>query len=164
VVSALGCGVGETFTIERLRYHKIIFLMDADSDGHHIATLLLTFFYRHLRPLIEGGFVYLAQPPLFRIDHGKETHWALDEVDRERIIKSLPRNARPEMMRFKGLGEMQPEELKRTTLDPATRRLLRVTVADAAETDKVLTELMGKDVEARFKFIMERAAQADLDL
>lgn len=164
VVSALGCGVGEAFSIDRLRYNKIIFLMDADSDGHHIATLLLTFFYRHLRPLIERGNVYLAQPPLFRIDHGKETHWALDEADRERILATLPKNARPDIMRFKGLGEMQPEELKRTTLDPATRRLLRVSVRDVAEADRVLTELMGKDVEARFNFIMEHAAQADLDL
>jgi DNA gyrase/topoisomerase IV subunit B len=164
VVSALGCGVGEDFKIERLRYHKIILLMDADSDGHHIATLLLTFFYRHLQPLIGGGFVYLAQPPLFRIDHGKQTFWALDEPDRERIIAGLPANARPDIMRFKGLGEMQPEELKRTTLDPATRRLLRVRIEDRAETDRILGELMGKDVEARFKFIMDRAAEADLDL
>jgi DNA gyrase subunit B/topoisomerase-4 subunit B len=164
LVSALGCGVGADFKIERLRYHKIILLMDADSDGHHIATLLMTFFYRHLTELIRQGYVYLAQPPLFRVDHGKETHWALDEADRDRIVASLPKNARPEIMRFKGLGEMQPEELARTTLDPATRRLLRVTVENAEETDKILTELMGKDVEARFKFIMERAAQADLDL
>ncbi len=164
VVSALGCGVGADFKIEKLRYHKIVFLMDADSDGHHIATLLLTFFYRHLPALISGGFVYLAQPPLFRIDHGKETHWALDEVDRDRIVAKLPKNARPEIMRFKGLGEMQPDELRRTTLDVSSRRLLRVTVTDPAETDRVLTELMGKDVEARFKFIMDRAAQADLDL
>jgi DNA topoisomerase IV B subunit len=164
VVSALGCGVGADFKIERLRYHKIILLMDADSDGHHIATLLLTFFYRHLQPLIAGGFVYLAQPPLYRVDHGKETHWALDDADRERIVAGLPKNARPEIMRFKGLGEMQPEQLKKTTLDPATRRLLRIKVEDVAETDRVLGELMGKDVEARFKFIMERAALADLDL
>jgi DNA topoisomerase IV B subunit len=164
LVSALGCGVGADFKIERLRYHKIILLMDADSDGHHIATLLLTFFYRHLNQLIAQGYVYLAQPPLFRIDHGKETHWALDEADRERIVGGLPKNARPEIMRFKGLGEMQPEELARTTLDPASRRLLRVTIENAEETDKILTELMGKDVEARFKFITERAAQADLDL
>ena len=164
VVSALGCGVGADFKIERLRYHKIILLMDADSDGHHIATLLLTFFYRHLQPLIAGGFVYLAQPPLFRIDYGKETFWALDEEDRTRIVGGFPKNAHPDIMRFKGLGEMQPEELRRTTLDTATRRLLRVTVVDLVETDRVLAELMGKDVEARFKFIMERAAQADLDL
>ncbi len=164
VVSALGCGVGESLQTDRLRYHKVILLMDADSDGHHIATLLLTFFYRHLRPLIEGGYVYLAQPPLFRIDHGKETHWALDEAERDRIVATFPKNARPEIMRFKGLGEMQPEQLRRTTLDPAARRLLRVTITDGADTDRILTELMGKDVEARFKFIMERAEQADLDL
>jgi DNA gyrase subunit B len=164
VVSALGCGVAESFNLEKLRYHKVILLMDADSDGHHIATLVLTFLYRHLRPLIEGGFVYLAQPPLFRVDHGKETYWALDEADRDRLVAKLPKNARPEIMRFKGLGEMQFEELRRTTLDPATRRLLRVTVDNVEETDKILADLMGKDVEARFKFIMERSAQADLDV
>jgi DNA gyrase subunit B/topoisomerase-4 subunit B len=164
VVSALGCGLGADFKIERLRYHKVILLMDADSDGHHIATLLLTFFYRHLTPLVQQGYVYLAQPPLFRIDHGKETFWALDEPDRDRIVAGLPKNAHPDIMRFKGLGEMQPDQLQKTTLDPSSRRLLRVTVEDAAETDRVLGELMGKDVEARFKFIMERASQADLDL
>jgi DNA topoisomerase IV B subunit len=164
VVSALGCGVGADFKIERLRYHKIVLLMDADSDGHHIATLLLTFFYRHLTELIKQGYVYIAQPPLFRVDHGKETHWALDEADRDRIIATLPKNARPEIMRFKGLGEMQPDELSRTTLNPATRRLLRVSVVDGDRTDEILTELMGKDVEARYKFIMERAAQAELDI
>jgi DNA gyrase subunit B/topoisomerase-4 subunit B len=164
LVSALGCGIGADIKIERLRYHKIILLMDADSDGHHISTLLLTFFYRHLQPLIEGGYIYLAQPPLYRIDHGKETFWALDDDDRERILAGLPKNAKPEIMRFKGLGEMMSDDLKRTTLDPDTRRLLRVTAADAIETDKVLGELMGKDVEARYKFITERAAQADLDL
>jgi DNA gyrase subunit B len=164
LVSALGCGIGADIKIERLRYHKVILLMDADSDGHHISTLLLTFFYRHLQPLIDGGFIYLAQPPLYRVDHGKETFWALDDDDRERILAALPKNAKPEIMRFKGLGEMMSDDLKRTTLDPDTRRLLRVTAADAAETDKVLGELMGKDVEARYKFITERAAQADLDL
>jgi DNA gyrase subunit B len=164
LVSALGCGVGADFKVERLRYHKVILLMDADSDGHHISTLLMTFFYRHLTQLIKEGYVYLAQPPLFRVDHGKETHWALDEADRDRIVAALPKNARPEITRFKGLGEMPAGDLARTTLDPATRRLLRVTVENAEETDKVLTELMGKDVEARFKFIMERATQADLDL
>jgi DNA gyrase subunit B len=164
LVSALGCGIGADIKIERLRYHKVILLMDADSDGHHISTLLLTFFYRHLQPLIDGGYIYIAQPPLYRVDHGKETFWALDDEDRERILAGLPKNAKPEIMRFKGLGEMMSDDLKRTTLDPETRRLLRVTAADAGETDKVLSELMGKDVEARYKFITERAAQADLDL
>ena len=104
VVSALGCGVGPDLKVEKLRYHKIIFLMDADSDGHHIATLLLTFFYRHLQPLIANGFVYLAQPPLFRIDYGKETYWALDEQDRERIVAKLPKNAKPGDHALQGPG------------------------------------------------------------
>ena len=106
IVSALGCGIGADFDDRKLRYHKIFLLMDADSDGHHIATLLLTFFYRHLQPLIDGGYVYLAQPPLYRIDIGKETYWALDDADRERILAALPKNAKPEITRFKGLGEM----------------------------------------------------------
>ena len=164
IVSALGCGVGADFDVEQLRYGKIFLLMDADSDGHHIATLLLTFFYRHLQPLIGDGYVYLAQPPLYRIDVGKETYWALDEAERDRIVAALPKNAKPDITRFKGLGEMQPEELKQTTLDPASRRLLRVTIEDDVETDRILTELMGKDVEARFKFIMERAVEAEVDL
>ena len=163
VVSALGCGVGEDFHIERLRYHKIILLMDADSDGHHISTLLLTFFYRHLQPLIGGGFVYLAQPPLYRIDHGKETFWALDDPDRERIVGGLPKNARPEISRFKGLGEMTAEELKSTTLDPRRRRPLRVMISQELETDRILNELMGKDPAPRFKFIMEHAPRAEAD-
>src|SRR5262249_30515099 len=141
VVSALGCGVGADFKLERLRYHKIILLMDADSDGHHIATLLLTFFYRHLQPLITDGFVYIAQPPLFRADDGKETHWPTDEAARDPILATPPKTARPEISRFKGLGEMQPDQLKLTTLDPATRRLLRVKIEDAAETDRILGEL-----------------------
>jgi DNA gyrase/topoisomerase IV subunit B len=95
VVSALGCGIGADIKIERLRYHKIILLMDADSDGHHISTLLLTFFYRHLQPLIGGGFIYLAQPPLYRIDHGKETFWALDDADRDRIVGRCRRTPAP---------------------------------------------------------------------
>ena len=111
--------------LTKLRYGRVFLLMDADSDGHHIATLLLTFFYRHLRPLIENGDVYIAQPPLYRIDIGKETYWALDEADRDRIIKEKAKgNAKPNIMRFKGLGEMTADELKATTLDPqaAARR------------------------------------------
>ncbi len=119
--------------------------MDADSDGHHIATLLLTFFYRHLPGLIRGGHVYLAQPPLYRIDAGKETYWALDEAERDRIIASLPKGAKPEISRFKGLGEMPAEDLKATTLDIRRRRPLRVVIGDALETDRVMNELMGKD-------------------
>src|SRR5205823_4048014 len=118
IVSALGCGIGKDFDAGKLRYGKVFLLMDADSDGHHIATLLLTFFYRLLPGLVKGGHVYLAQPPLYRIDAAKDTHWALDDAERDRILAKLPKNVKPEISRFKGLGEMTAEELKATTLDP----------------------------------------------
>jgi DNA gyrase subunit B len=161
IVSALGCGVGADFDIEKLRYGKIFLLMDADADGHHISTLLLTFFWRHLPKLVERGHVYLAQPPLYRIDAAKETHWALDEKERDAILAKLPKNVKPEIMRFKGLGEMMPEQLKATTLDPQRRRALKVTVPSVLEAEKALGELMGKDASLRYKFIMERARDAD---
>jgi DNA gyrase subunit B/topoisomerase-4 subunit B len=162
LVTALGCGAGKNFDRARLRYGKIIILADADSDGHHIATLLLTFIYRHLPQLMQMGKVYLAQPPLFRIDIGKETHWALDEADRARILKQHGKGrATPDITRFKGLGEMMPKVLWETTLNPRTRRLLRVEIADALVTDRVMNELMGKDASARFRFIMDRAEEAE---
>lgn len=162
IVSALGCGIGKDFDASKLRYGRVFLLMDADSDGHHIATLLLTFFYRHLRPLIENGHVYIAQPPLYRVDIGKETYWAIDEVDRDRIIREKARgNAKPNIMRFKGLGEMTADELKTTTLDPVRRQSLKVTIDNPLLTDQVINDLMGKDVSARFKLIMERAAEVE---
>jgi len=161
IVSALGCGVGADFDIGKLRYGKVFLLMDADADGHHISTLLLTFFWRHLPKLIEKGHVYLAQPPLYRIDAAKETHWALDEKERDEILAKLPKNVKPEIMRFKGLGEMMPEQLKATTLDPERRRALKVTVPSVLEAEKALGELMGKDASLRYRFIMERAREAD---
>jgi DNA gyrase subunit B/topoisomerase-4 subunit B len=166
IVSALGCGIGSDFDMSKLRYGRVFLLMDADSDGHHIATLLLTFFYRHLRPLIEGGAVHIAQPPLYRVDIGKETYWALDEADRDRIIKEKAKgNAKPNIMRFKGLGEMTADELKQTTLDPKNRLSLQVTIDNPLETDRVINDLLGKDVSARFKFIMERAGEVqELDV
>jgi DNA topoisomerase IV B subunit len=168
IVSALGCGIGTDFDASKLRYGRVFLLMDADSDGHHIATLLLTFFYRHLRELIRAGAVHIAQPPLYRIDVGKETYWALDEADRDRILKERVKgNAKPQIMRFKGLGEMTADELKSTTLDPKKRISLRVTVTPEAEleTDRVINDLLGKDVSARFKFIMERAGEVrELDV
>jgi DNA gyrase subunit B/topoisomerase-4 subunit B len=166
LVTALGCGMGKGFELSRLRYGRVIILADADSDGHHIATLLLTFLYRHLPQLISGGKVFLAQPPLYRIDIGKDTYWALDDAHRDRLLKQHG-NGRgsPEITRFKGLGEMMPKVLWETTLSPKTRRLLRVEIADQLVTDRVINELMGKDASARFRFIMERAEEAqELDL
>jgi DNA gyrase subunit B/topoisomerase-4 subunit B len=161
LVTALGCGLGKNFDRGRLRYGRVIILADADSDGNHIATLLLTFIYRHMPDLIRHGHVYLAQPPLYRIDIGKETFWALDDAQKEQVLKANGRGANgratPEITRFKGLGEMMPKVLWETTLNPKTRRLLRVQVADHLLTDKVINELMGKDASARFRFIMERA-------
>ena len=178
LVTALGCGLGKNFDIARLRYGKVIILADADSDGNHIATLLLTFIYRHLPQLIAAGKVYLAQPPLYRIDIAKETYWAFDDAHRDRVLKqhakagggstgsprpegSEGRRGTPEITRFKGLGEMMPKVLWETTLSPKTRRLLRVEVADQLVTDRVINELMGRDASARFRFIMERAEEAE---
>jgi DNA gyrase subunit B/topoisomerase-4 subunit B len=166
LVTALGCGLGKGFELGKLRYGKVIILADADSDGHHIATLLLTFIYRHLPQLIAAGKVFLAQPPLYRIDIGKETYWALDDAHRDRLLKQHG-NGRgtPEITRFKGLGEMMPKVLWETTLNPRTRRLLRVEIVDQIVTDRIINELMGKDASARFRFIMERAEEAqELDV
>ena len=162
LVTALGCSLGSNFELTKLRYGRVIILSDADSDGHHIATLLLTFIYRHMPGLIASGRVYLAQPPLYRIDIGKETYWALDDAHHDRILK-LHGNGRahPEITRFKGLGEMMPKVLWETTMNPRTRRLLRVEVHDQILTDRVINELMGKDPSARFRFIMERAEEAE---
>jgi DNA gyrase/topoisomerase IV subunit B len=166
IVQALGCGLRDDFDLSSLRYHKIILLMDADSDGHHIATLLLTFFYNYMQPLINGGYVYIAQPPLYRIDAGSETHWALDDADKDRIIKEAKsdgRNLKIDIQRFKGLGEMMPKTLKQTTLDPDKRRLLQVAIPDdkRAVTQQTMDDLMGRDTSARFEFIMQHAAEAD---
>src|SRR5205823_5482050 len=163
LVTAIGCGIGKGFDITKTRYGRVIILADADSDGNHIATLLLTFIYRHLPQLMTHGNVCLAQPPLYRIDIGKETFWALDDGQRDAILKQHAKNGRgtPEITRFKGLGEMNPKVLWETTLNPRTRRLLRVEVADQIVTDRVINELMGKDASARFRFIMERADEAE---
>jgi len=164
LVTALGCGLGKNFELSKLRYGKVIILADADSDGNHIATLLLTFIYRHLPQLMANGNVFLAQPPLYRIDIGKDTFWALDDAQKNAILKAHGKNGHrgtPEITRFKGLGEMMPKVLWETTLNPRTRRLLRVEVTDQIVTDRVINELMGKDASARFRFIMERAEEAE---
>jgi DNA gyrase subunit B/topoisomerase-4 subunit B len=163
IVSALGTGIGKDFDASRLRYHKIILLMDADSDGHHITTLLLTFFYRYMPQVIAGGWLFLAQPPLFRIDVGQQVYWARDEADKARILKRLPPRATPEITRFKGLGEMSAKMLFDTTLDPAKRRLLRVTIPDGerALTEQTIVDLMGKDAAPRFREIMEHGTEVE---
>lgn len=159
LVTAIGTGVGDRFNINNLRYGKIILLMDADADGHHITTLMLTFFFRYMTELIRKGHLYLAQPPLYRIDVGKETHWARDDVHKEEILAGLRANAKPEITRFKGLGEMLPRVLSETTLDPKKRTLLRVAIDSNLDADKTFAELLGKEPQARFKFIMEAAPQ-----
>lgn len=168
IVSALGCGMGDGLDLGKLRYGKIFLLMDADADGHHIATLLMTFLFRHMRPLIDHGHIYLAQPPLYRIDIGKQTLWALDDMHKERLLREHTKaNSKPNITRFKGLGEMNPDTLKMTTLDPKTRQALRVTVKDGEQlrTDQMISDLMGRDVAARFKLITENAAEiGDLDV
>ena len=163
VVKALGCGMDKDFDASRLRYHKVILLMDADSDGHHIATLLLTFFYRYMPELIRGGYIFLAQPPLYRITGGKKTWWAADDREKERILGRLPARVKPEIMRFKGLGEMMPKTLFQTTLDPKKRRLLQVAIppGQLSETEVVITNLLGKDPKARYKEIMARADEVE---
>lgn len=161
VVKVLGCGVGKDFDLKKLRYHKIILLMDADIDGYHISTLLLTFFFRHMPDLIRQGHVYIAQPPLYRIEIGKEVHWAGTDEEKERIVAGARSNANPTISRFKGLGEMFPQQLKVTTLQPATRRLLKVDLADELQTDRTFQDLMGKRTEARYEFLMANAGLAD---
>ena len=167
IVQALGCGIGKDFNSSRLRYERVILLMDADVDGHHIATLLLTFFYRYMPQLIDDGHVFLAQPPLYRIDVGKETYWASDDTEKESILKRLPARYKPEISRFKGLGEMMPKTLYATTLDPRRRRLLKVEVPEDKTfiTDQTINQLMGKDPQARFHMIMDGAQDVqELDI
>ncbi len=168
IANALGCSLGKECKIDKLRYKKVIILADADSDGHHISTLLMTFFYRRLRPLIDAGCVYIAQPPLFRVDIGKKTYWVLDEKERDALLRKNHKKIEDvQISRFKGLGEMMPSTLYETTLNPATRHLLRVEVApdDAELTEEVVSDLMGSSPEPRFRFIMEHAEEADdLDL
>lgn len=165
IVTALGCGLGKQFDISKLRYNRIVLLMDADSDGHHITTLLLTFIFRHMRKLIEAHRIYLACPPLYRVDIGKVTHWAQDDEACDQIIKKHSKNGKADITRFKGLGEMMPKVLWQTTLNPKTRQMMRVEISDPLAADRVVGELMGKDPSPRFQFIMERAQEArDLDL
>ena len=158
LIIALGTGIGETFDIAKLRYHKIILLADADVDGAHIRTLLMTFFYRHMPELVENGHLFIAQPPLFRVSTGKVTGYARDERERDRIAKEF-KVKNVSIQRFKGLGEMNAEQLWETTMNPQTRTLLRADVEDAAEADMIFSTLMGEKVEPRRDFIKARARQ-----
>lgn len=161
LIETLGTGIGPNFDVHRLRYGRIILLMDADSDGYHISTLLLTFFFRHMRELLQQGRVYLAQPPLYKLEVGKERYYARDDLAKEEILSSLPSNRNVDVQRFKGLGEMDAKQLKETTLDPKTRTLLRVDIDSLVEADTTFAQLLGKDASERYKVIMEEAGEAD---
>ncbi|WP_413377083.1 DNA topoisomerase (ATP-hydrolyzing) subunit B [Alkalihalobacillus sp. 1P02AB] len=157
MITAFGTGVGGDFDIEKARYHKIIIMTDADVDGAHIRTLLLTFFYRYMKPLIEYGYVYIAQPPLYKVTHGKEIQYAYVQKELDPILKSYPENAKIGIQRYKGLGEMNPTQLWETTMDPEHRTLLQVTLEDAIKADEIFEILMGDRVEPRRDFIQENA-------
>ena len=158
VVTALGTGIGSEFDLSKLRYGKVIIMADADVDGSHIRTLLLTFFFRFMRPLIEEGHVYIAQPPLFKVAKGKKVYYAFSDEERDRYIAELTENGgKAEVQRYKGLGEMDPEQLWETTMDPATRTMIKVTMQDAVKADEVFTILMGDKVAPRKEFIEQNA-------
>ncbi len=155
VVTALGTGIGDDFDISKLRYHKIVIMADADVDGAHIRTLLLTFFFRYMKPLVEGGYIYLAQPPLFKVSKGKKSRYAFSDEERDREIAEM--GGQCDVQRYKGLGEMDPEQLWETTMDPEFRTMLRVTVEDAQRADETFSILMGDNVEPRREFIEKNA-------
>jgi len=157
IIASLGTGIGQDFDLSKLRYHKIIIMTDADVDGAHIRTLLLTFFYRHFRPLIEGGYVYIAQPPLYFLRKGKEERYAYSEEEKEEILKEWGYPDNVYIQRYKGLGEMDPDQLRETTMDPQKRILLQVTIEDALEAERLFSILMGNNVEERRNFIEQKA-------
>ncbi len=157
MITAIGTGISDDFDISKARYHKIVIMTDADVDGAHIRTLLLTFFYRYMRQIIEAGYVYIAQPPLYKVQQGKRIEYAYNDKQLEEILEKLPASPKPNIQRYKGLGEMNPEQLWETTMDPATRTLLQVQLTDAIEADETFEMLMGDQVEPRRKFIEENA-------
>lgn len=157
MITALGTGIGEEFTLEKARYHKIIIMTDADVDGAHIRTLLLTFFFRFMRPLIEAGYVYAAQPPLYQVKQGKHIEYCYNEEQLKEILDRLPKTSKPNIQRYKGLGEMDAAQLWETTMDPDARTLLQVNLDNAMEADAIFEQLMGEEVEPRRQFIEENA-------
>ena len=157
IITAVGTGFGEEeFDISKLRYHKVIIMTDADVDGSHIRTLLLTFFYRYMKPLVEGGFIHIAQPPLYRVKKGKQEKYAYSDEERDRVLEEMGRG-NAQIQRYKGLGEMNPDQLWETTMNPETRTLLKISSEDAAEAERIFSVLMGDQVEPRRKFIEENA-------
>ena len=162
LITALGGGIGEDFNVEKLRYHKIVIMSDADVDGAHIRTLLLTFFFRYMRPLIENGYIYSAVPPLYKLKRGKTERVAYSDEQRDMVSAELrgESNVKIEISRFKGLGEMDPHELWETTMDPKTRTLRRITLEDARRADEIFTVLMGEQVEPRKEWIEHNAKYA----
>ena len=160
VVLALGCGIGDEFDISKLRYDKVFIMADADVDGAHIRTLLLTFFFRYMRPMIENGYVYSAVPPLYKLTRGKTTKVAYSDEQRDQVsaqMRSDNPNAKVDIARYKGLGEMNPHELWETTMDPSVRKMIRITIDDATLADKAFTDLMGDDVMPRKEFLSKNA-------
>lgn len=164
IIATLGTGIGEDFNLDKIRYHKIIIMADADVDGSHIRTLLLTFFFRYMPELIEHGYVYLAMPPLYKISYNKKEWYVYDDSERDGILNEIGRNVSPAVQRYKGLGEMDGTQLWETTMDPARRKMMRVTLPDAVEADRIFSTLMGEEVEPRRKFIEENAVYANLDV
>ncbi len=156
LITALGTGIADEFDAEKARYHRIIIMTDADVDGAHIRTLLLTFFFRHMKALIERGYIYIAMPPLYRVQKGKAVHYAYDDAERDKWFEELGRKGIT-LQRYKGLGEMNPDQLWATTMDPANRSMLQVKLEDLPEAERMFTVLMGDQVEPRRKFIEEYA-------
>lgn len=165
MITAFGCGIGDDFNVEKLRYHKIIIMTDADVDGAHIRTLLLTFFYRYMTPLIEGGYVYAAQPPLYQVKKGKDVYYTYSEKEQEELMKTIEtKQGKPTIQRYKGLGEMDAEQLWDTTMDYEHRTLIQITIEDSAAADQTFSTLMGDKVPPRKKFIEDNAHYAKLDI
>ena len=157
MITAFGCGIGSEFNEEKLRYHKIVIMTDADVDGAHICTLMLTFFYRYMRPLIEKGYVYIAQPPLYKVEKGKKKYYTYSEEEQKELLAELGTGQKLSIQRYKGLGEMDAEQLWETTMDYSTRTLIRVTIDDFTRADDTFSMLMGEKVPPRKKFIEENA-------
>ena len=164
MITAFGCGIGEDFNLEKLRYHKIIIMTDADVDGAHIRTLLLTFFYRYMKPLIEEGYVYAAQPPLYQVKKGREVYYTYSEEEQTKLMNDIAdKSGKADIQRYKGLGEMDAEQLWETTMDFKHRTLVQITLEDSAAADEIFTTLMGDKVPPRKKFIEDNAQYATID-